>query len=132
MPMYEFKCNDCGTEFETLKQVGDYIEKCPACESSNTEKVVSAASFSVVGSTNRSLDSVIGEDAERKWQQINAAKQTRDKNNYGITGKEVDHKENQRLGSLLNRQQQAYGMIDKAKQEAGITKKDELKHLLKG
>ncbi|MCP4181279.1 MAG: zinc ribbon domain-containing protein [bacterium] len=45
MPIYEYKCNDCGNSFEKLvaRDTGDIYE-CPKCESTNTNK-----KFSVFG-----------------------------------------------------------------------------------
>jgi putative FmdB family regulatory protein len=48
MPIYEFKCHDCGAPFETLVMgfSTDGIE-CPACKSENIKKEMS--SFAVSG-----------------------------------------------------------------------------------
>lgn len=46
MPLYEFRCNDCGEKFTAL--VG-YFErekiKCPKCGSKNITQLISACSF---------------------------------------------------------------------------------------
>ena len=47
MPIYEFKCNDCGNLFdiiESLKEHDKHKEKCPKCKSENIERVLSATS----------------------------------------------------------------------------------------
>ncbi len=47
MPIYEFKCNKCGHDFdviESFKERNQKIEKCPKCKSENVERVFSAAS----------------------------------------------------------------------------------------
>ena len=43
MPLYEFECLECGTEFETLvRKASEKTEvKCPACESRKLEEKVS-------------------------------------------------------------------------------------------
>ncbi len=51
MPMFEYKCNDCGHEFEELV-FGEKKPACPKCKSENTEKKISA--FSTSGSTGSS------------------------------------------------------------------------------
>ena len=38
MPLYEFKCSDCGYEFETLVLDPGEAVKCVACESENISK----------------------------------------------------------------------------------------------
>ena len=130
MPLYEFVCKECGQEFEEIKEVGNFKAKCPVCDS-ESEKIMSATSFKVVGSTTRSIDSVIGEDADKKWQRIEQNKRQRDSEKYkGLPEKEIKAKEQQRLSSVIGRQHEAYNVIDKAKKEAGITKKQELGHLL--
>lgn len=129
MPIYEFVCKECKQKFEEMKQYDDNIAKCPVC-SGESERVMSATNFSVVGSTNKSVDSIIGEDAERRWIDIKNRKDVRDKE-LGKTESEINQKNQQRISNLLNKQQQAYSTIDKAKKDAGITKKDEMNHLLK-
>jgi putative FmdB family regulatory protein len=131
MPLYEFICKKCGQQFEELKDVNDFAAKCPICDS-DTEKIMSATSFVVSGSTNRSIDSIVGEDSEKRWQQIRQNKKQRDDQKYkGLPEVDIKAKEQNRLSSVLNRQQEAYNVLDKAKKQAGITKKDELNHLLK-
>lgn len=42
MPVYEFKCEGCGTVFGELRQMGDYCSgTCPGCGAANCEKVFS-------------------------------------------------------------------------------------------
>ena len=51
MPIYEYLCNDCGHEFETLQKVSDAaLSKCPACERDTLRKKISAAAFRLSGS----------------------------------------------------------------------------------
>ncbi len=46
MPLYDYQCRDCGQVFEvraTFKQKGQGLHPiCPACESTETQQVVSA------------------------------------------------------------------------------------------
>jgi putative FmdB family regulatory protein len=40
MPIYEYQCDDCGHEFETLVR-GDTVPQCPDCESTALHKHLS-------------------------------------------------------------------------------------------
>lgn len=40
MPVYEYKCEDCGHEFEELTR-GEEQVQCPECESEQVEKLIS-------------------------------------------------------------------------------------------
>ena len=42
MPIYEYRCPKCSTEFEELV-FGDAIPKCPACGSQKSERLLSCA-----------------------------------------------------------------------------------------
>ena len=51
MPIYEYLCNDCGHEFETLQKMSDApLRDCPACEQESLKKKISAAGFRLSGS----------------------------------------------------------------------------------
>ncbi|WP_243544113.1 FmdB family zinc ribbon protein [Pseudodesulfovibrio tunisiensis] len=41
MPIYEFKCNACGHEYEELVFDPDEIPACPTCGSDNVERLMS-------------------------------------------------------------------------------------------
>lgn len=41
MPLYEYTCKDCTTEFETLVFSADEVVECPQCESEAVEKQMS-------------------------------------------------------------------------------------------
>jgi len=50
MPVYEFKCKQCGEIFSELRKMGDFSSgKCPSCGSDLTEKVLSLFSSSSSG-----------------------------------------------------------------------------------
>ena len=47
MPIYEFKCNSCGHQFdiiESIKEHDRHKEKCPKCKNENIERVLSTTS----------------------------------------------------------------------------------------
>lgn len=51
MPIYEYRCSDCGTQQEHLQKHSDApLSACPACGSSNYAKLLSAAGFQLKGS----------------------------------------------------------------------------------
>lgn len=52
MPLYDFKCRDCGMESEVLVTLSDDIPECEGCGSRNLDKLMSAtSSFSGNAST---------------------------------------------------------------------------------
>jgi putative FmdB family regulatory protein len=61
MPIYEYQCMDCGSGFELLvgfSETKDH-KTCPACESTNTTRLISvfASSGSSVSSSSGSCSS---------------------------------------------------------------------------
>jgi putative FmdB family regulatory protein len=51
MPIYEYRCNTCGSEKEHLQKINDTpISICPACGSNDYSKLISAAGFQLKGS----------------------------------------------------------------------------------
>lgn len=45
MPIYEYKCRECGNEFEELVFTTDAEpQACPSCKSDNTERKISRVS----------------------------------------------------------------------------------------
>ena len=41
MPIYEYRCNDCGKEFEELVRSQDTEVACPECKSAKTSRKLS-------------------------------------------------------------------------------------------
>ncbi len=51
MPIYEYVCNECGHDFETLQKMSDApLSDCPACKKSALKKKISAPGFRLSGS----------------------------------------------------------------------------------
>lgn len=51
MPIYEYVCNDCGHEFETLQKMSDApLSDCPSCSKDALKKKISAPGFRLSGS----------------------------------------------------------------------------------
>ena len=84
MPLYEFKCKKCNKIFEELKPYNESFSKCPKCNS-KSEKLMSSFTGFIKGSSNRSLDSIVGEDAERRWKIVENRNKNKSKKSGVIT-----------------------------------------------
>lgn len=50
MPIYEYRCEACGHEFEKLQKISDpMITDCPECGQAQVKKLISAAGFRLKG-----------------------------------------------------------------------------------
>ena len=51
MPIYEYRCDDCGHQKEYLQRISDApLTDCPDCGKSSLRKMVTAAGFQLKGS----------------------------------------------------------------------------------
>jgi putative FmdB family regulatory protein len=51
MPIYEYRCGECGQEHEMLQKVSEpRLTECPACGKPALQKLLSAAGFQLKGS----------------------------------------------------------------------------------
>lgn len=51
MPLFDYQCQSCGHQFETLQSVNDApLEQCPECNDHALKKLVSAPAFAFKGS----------------------------------------------------------------------------------
>ena len=51
MPIYDYKCLNCGHELELIQKIHDEeIKKCPNCNQNTLKKQISAPSFRLKGS----------------------------------------------------------------------------------
>lgn len=51
MPIYEYKCNDCGHGLEAIQKVAEApLRDCPACGQPSLRRLLSAAGFQLKGS----------------------------------------------------------------------------------
>ena len=55
MPIYEYECRGCHTQFEFLVLPTTTTPACPACQGTDLEKLLSLASVSSDGTRQRSL-----------------------------------------------------------------------------
>lgn len=50
MPIYEYRCSDCGHELEAMQKMSDpALTDCPECNQPKLEKLISAAGFQLKG-----------------------------------------------------------------------------------
>lgn len=50
MPIYEYRCPECGHEFEQLQRMSDDpVKVCPSCNSEQVKKLISRTSFVLKG-----------------------------------------------------------------------------------
>lgn len=78
MALHEYKCKDCGYEFEELINNEDEAISCKRCGGS-VDMRMSVFSSVVQGSSNESIDKKIGVEAERRWQMHHERKVKRHK-----------------------------------------------------
>ncbi len=57
MPIYEYRCEDCGHQFEYLL-IGKEEVTCPKCKSKNLSRLISACKFSFGAESGRSNTSI--------------------------------------------------------------------------
>ncbi len=57
MPIYDYKCSDCGTTYDIFHKVREVEEDivCPSCYSQKHVRLISAPSFSMHGRSSNSL-----------------------------------------------------------------------------
>jgi len=50
MPIYEYKCSQCGYKFDELQKINDApLTICPKCQKPNLEKLISTPNFQLKG-----------------------------------------------------------------------------------
>jgi len=56
MPIYEYKCQDCGAKFESLRHMRDADApiQCASCSSTNTKRVLSTCYTKREGASSQS------------------------------------------------------------------------------
>lgn len=51
MPIYEYRCSQCGHELEAMQKLSEAaLTQCPSCRADTLVKLVSAAGFHLKGS----------------------------------------------------------------------------------
>lgn len=49
MPIYEYECVACSTNYERLQRMSDPDPPCPECNSSDVRRLISASNFELKG-----------------------------------------------------------------------------------
>ncbi|MGH8005101.1 MAG: FmdB family zinc ribbon protein [Limisphaerales bacterium] len=64
MPIYEYRCKDCGKPFELHQKMEERgAGSCPACGSAKVEKLLSVFGVGAAGSLEKSDTSACGPDS---------------------------------------------------------------------
>ena len=80
MPIYEYRCAECGHELEKLQKISDApLVECPACGKAALQKLVSAAGFRLKGGGWYETDF-------KKGKKKNVVKETTDKSGKSSGG----------------------------------------------
>lgn len=55
MPVYDFRCEDCGNKFTLLCKISERDQvTCPHCQSKNIKQLITACGFQIKGGNKRS------------------------------------------------------------------------------
>jgi putative FmdB family regulatory protein len=66
MPIYEYRCDDCGHELEALQKISDpLLTDCHACQTPSLKKIMSAAGFRLKGGGWYETDFKSGADKKK-------------------------------------------------------------------
>jgi len=72
MPVYDYKCNDCGLKFEkSLKMAESATTTCPVCKTPTSNKLPPKGVLGKVGEPThipKDIDLAVGRSAEERWQ----------------------------------------------------------------
>jgi putative FmdB family regulatory protein len=50
MPIYEYRCDDCGHQLEVVQKLSEeQLVSCPKCKNDSLKKIISAAGFRLKG-----------------------------------------------------------------------------------
>ncbi len=98
MPIYEYRCDQCGHQFEVLQKISDApVKNCPKCNSNNPRRLVSAAAFKLKGTGWYETD--FKTKKPKKGDEINKANQDK----KDINKKTADPKKNSKNTTYGNK-----------------------------
>jgi putative FmdB family regulatory protein len=87
MPIYEYRCDDCGVEFEAILLQNSPPAVCPSCASEQLTQQISASMVSSQGSRVRNYR---GEEKKRDQQNTERARSSHHHQDHGH-GHDHDH-----------------------------------------
>lgn len=69
MPMYRYRCQECGIEFEEMHHFEQTVSECPECESANVKRLITTAPTIAQGVLAHAGDGrrASKEELRRKW-----------------------------------------------------------------
>jgi len=71
MPIYDYKCRDCGNEFDELAAIGDPPPKeCPACHCGNVFRMISGTFGKVEMGSREYFKNVLEPEAKKIAEKI--------------------------------------------------------------
>ncbi len=74
MPVYEYRCNKCKTEFETLVR-GQKVPSCPACSSEDLERLLSIPTVKSEGTKQLALKAAKKRDNALGHERVSAQRE---------------------------------------------------------
>jgi len=79
MPTYVYKCNSCSSSFERYLPLAEY-DTPQLCDcGGESKKLISSFFYIDKTSANRNIDSIVGADAEKRWEKVYERKNKREK-----------------------------------------------------
>lgn len=71
MPIYDYRCRECGHEFSDIARLNDPLpEKCPACGQAGIDRLISGTSGTVEMNARDYFKNVIEPEAKRIAERI--------------------------------------------------------------
>ena len=115
MPIFEYICDNCGHEFETLQKVSEApLKKCDACGVKKLRKKISAAGFRLSGSGWYETDFKSGKkknvsSSDEKSGGDSSSGSSKDKDSGGSTSKKESTSTSEKAANKSNKSSKAGG-----------------------
>ena len=115
MPIFEYICDNCGHEFETLQKVSEApLKKCEACGAKKLRKKISAAGFRLSGSGWYETDFKSGKkknvsNSDEKSGGDSSSGSSKDKDSGGSTSKKESTSTSEKASNKSSKSSKAGG-----------------------